>query len=66
VGYRKWGLGNVYLKRKHLKKAEVVLTESLRIKELHLTRIALALAYLSQGKVAEAENVHLEGIRLKP
>ena len=32
----------------------------------NLTRIALALAYLSQGKVVEAENVHLEGIRLKP
>ena len=62
----KWGLGMVYLERKHFKKAEVVLTESLKIKESHLTRIALALAYLSQGKVAEAENVHLEGIRLKP
>jgi Flp pilus assembly protein TadD len=62
----KWGLGNVYLKKKHFKKAEVVLTESLGIKESHLTRIALALAFLSQGKVAEAENVHLEGIRLKP
>jgi Flp pilus assembly protein TadD len=62
----KWGLGNVYLKRKDFKKAEVVLAEALRIKESHLTRIALALAYLSQGKVAEAENVHVEGIRLKP
>jgi Flp pilus assembly protein TadD len=62
----KWGLGNIYLKGKHFKKAEAVLTESLRIKESHLTRIALALAYLSQGKIAEAESVHLEGIRLKP
>ncbi len=62
----KWGLGTVYLKRKHFKKAEVVLAESLRIKESHLTRIALAFAYLAQGKVAEAENVHLEGISLKP
>ena len=62
----KWGLGTVYLKRKHFKKAQVVLTESLKIKESHRTRIALALAYLSQGKVAEAEDVHLEGIRLKP
>jgi Tfp pilus assembly protein PilF len=42
----KWGLGNVYLKKKHFKKAEVVLTESLGIKESHLTRIALALAFL--------------------
>jgi len=33
----KWGLGNVYLKKKHFKKAEVVLTESLGIKESHLT-----------------------------
>jgi Tfp pilus assembly protein PilF len=62
----KWGLGTVYLKRKHFKKAQVVLTESLKIKESHRTRIALALAYFSQGKVAEAEDVHLEGIRLKP
>ena len=62
----KWGLGNVYLKKKRFKKAEAVLAESLRIRESHLTRIALALAYLSQGKVVEAENVHLENIRLKP
>jgi Tfp pilus assembly protein PilF len=39
---------------------------ALNIKESHSTRIALALAFLSQGKVAEAESVHLEGIRLKP
>jgi Flp pilus assembly protein TadD len=62
----KWALGNVYLRRKQFGKAETVLAESLRIKESHLTRIALALAYLSQGKVTEAENVHLEGIRLRP
>jgi Flp pilus assembly protein TadD len=62
----KWGLGNVYLKKGLFKKAEVTLRESLGIKESHLTRIALALAFLSQGKVAEAESVHLEGIRLKP
>ena len=62
----KWGLGTVYLKKEDFQKAEVVLAESLRIKESHLTRIALALAYLSQGKVVKAENVHLEGIRLKP
>jgi Flp pilus assembly protein TadD len=62
----KWGLGNIYLKKRHFKKAEVVLAESLGLKESHLTRIALALALLSQGKVGEAENVHLEGMRLKP
>jgi Flp pilus assembly protein TadD len=62
----KWGLGTVYLKRKHFKKAETVLAEALRIKDSGPTRAALALAYLSQGKASEAEDVHLEGIRLKP
>lgn len=62
----KWGLGVVHLKRKRFKTAAIILTESLKIKESHVTRIALALAYLSQGKVVEAENVHLEGIKLKP
>jgi Flp pilus assembly protein TadD len=62
----KWALGNVYLKKKQYKKAETVLSEALKIKESHLTRIALALAYLAHGKVTDAENTHLEGIRLKP
>src|ERR1017187_7111563 len=62
----KIGLGAVYVKRKDFKKAEVVLRESLNIKELYITRILLALAYLSQRKVSEAESVHLEGIRRKP
>jgi Flp pilus assembly protein TadD len=61
-----FALGVIYLEKKHFKKAEVVLTESLTNKESHVTRVCLALAYLSQGKVEEAESVHLEGIRLKP
>lgn len=60
----KWALGNVYLKKKQFRKAETVLADSLKIKESHLTRIALALAYLSQGKIEEAEKVHLDGIKL--
>jgi len=61
-----WALGSVYLRRKQFKKAEALLAESLTIKEFHLTRIALALAYLSQGKISNAEEVHLGGIKLKP
>lgn len=57
-----WGLGLAYLKRKDFTKAEQHLVESLRIKDFYPARIALALAYLSQGKVAEAENTHLAGI----
>jgi hypothetical protein len=48
---------------KQFSKAEAILAESLRLKESHNTRIALALAYLSQGKVTKAENVHLEAGR---
>ncbi len=62
----KWALGMVHLEKKRYKKAEAVLFESLRIKETHSARIGLALAYLAQGKVAEAEDTHLEGIRQKP
>jgi Flp pilus assembly protein TadD len=62
----KWGLGSVFLKKRQFKKAEVILSESLRIKESDRSRTALALAYLAQGKTAEAEKVHLENIRLKP
>jgi Flp pilus assembly protein TadD len=62
----RWGLGNVYLKRGRFKKAEIELTESLKMRESHLTRIALALACLSQGKLAEAEKIHLDGIELDP
>ena len=62
----KLGLGMVYIMKKNFKKAEVLLAESLRIKESQITRAALALAYLSQGKIAESESVHLEGINIRP
>jgi Tfp pilus assembly protein PilF len=60
------GRGAVYVKRKDFKKAETLLKESLNLKELYITRMLLALAYLSQRKVSEAESVHLEGIKRKP
>jgi Flp pilus assembly protein TadD len=62
----KWALGSVYLYKKQYKKAEINLVESLRIKDAYVARISLALAYLEQGKLAEAEEAHLEGIKLKP
>jgi tetratricopeptide (TPR) repeat protein len=62
----KWALGSVYLKKRQYRKAEAILAEALRIKESHRTRIALALAYLAQGKIAEAERTHIENIKIKP
>ncbi len=62
----KFALGQVYLEKKQYKKAESILSEALRIKEVHAARIGLALAYLAQGRIEEAEKTHLDGIKLKP
>jgi tetratricopeptide (TPR) repeat protein len=61
-----FGLGVVYLRKKQYKKAVRALSEVLQIKESYPARLSLALAYLEQGKIQEAENTHLESIRLKP
>jgi tetratricopeptide (TPR) repeat protein len=60
----KWARDLVYIRKRRYKKAEQVLLESLRLKERFHTRIALALAYLAQGKVALAEKTHLDGIEI--
>ncbi len=62
----KFGMGVIYLERKQYKKAESILSEALEIKDNHVTRICLALAFLAQGKVEQAERLHLDGIKLKP
>ena len=62
----RFGLGVVYLEMKQFKKAETHCTESLRIKDAYVPRLTLASAYVGQGKLADAENVHVQGIKLKP
>jgi Flp pilus assembly protein TadD len=62
----KFGLGSVYLMKKQYKKAERIFSEALQIREGHMARTSLALAYLAQGKIEKAESTHLENIRLKP
>jgi Flp pilus assembly protein TadD len=62
----KFALGSVYLRKKQYKKAELLLLEALQIKESYVARLSLAFAYLEQGKIKEAENTHLDGIRLRP
>ena len=61
-----WALGIVLLKLGRYKKAQHYLLESLKLKEDYLPRIALALTYHKQGKLAKAENVHVQGIKLRP
>jgi tetratricopeptide (TPR) repeat protein len=62
----RFGLGVIYLEMKQFKKAEVNCAESLRIKDAYVPRLTLASAYIGQGKLANAEDVHLQGIKLKP
>jgi tetratricopeptide (TPR) repeat protein len=61
-----FGLGMIALKKKQYRKAESLLVRALKVRELHAARIGLALAYLEQGKIRQAEKTHLDGIRLKP
>ena len=49
-----------------LTKAETHCAESLRIKDAYVPRLTLASAYVGQGKLADAEDVHVQGIKLKP
>lgn len=61
-----FGLGMVYLGKKQYKKAERALSDALELKESYVARLGLALAYLKQQKIPEAENTHLEGIKRRP
>jgi Flp pilus assembly protein TadD len=61
-----WALGTVYRRLREYEKAEKSLRKSLSIKDFHLARSTLALTYLEQERIDEAEEVHLEGLKLKP
>jgi Flp pilus assembly protein TadD len=61
-----WALGLVYRMKKQYGQAERNLALALRIKDLYIARVSLALTYLEQGKIKEAESIHLEGIRIRP
>lgn len=61
----KYALGVAYFKLEQYKKAELNLVESLRIKDSYSARICLALIYMKQRRLEEAESIHLEGIRLR-
>jgi Flp pilus assembly protein TadD len=60
------GLAAIYLKGGHSKKAETNSAKALQIRESYFNRLQLALPYMKQGKLTQAEDVHLEAIKLKP
>jgi tetratricopeptide (TPR) repeat protein len=49
-----------------LERSEVEYLKALSLRDGSLARSGLALLYLSQGRVEEAENVHLEGLAMQP
>jgi tetratricopeptide (TPR) repeat protein len=61
-----WALGVTYFDLQQYQKAEVSLSKALQIKDGAIARLFLAIVYMEQGKLNEAENVHVEGLRLKP
>jgi Tfp pilus assembly protein PilF len=61
-----WALGATYLQLKQYKKAEFSLLAALGIQDSYLARLQLALVYMEQGRLHEAEQVHLKGLSLKP
>ena len=61
----KFGLGVVALEKKQYKKAQSLLSEALEIKDNDITRISLPLPYHAQGKLEEAETIHVNRIQLK-
>ena len=61
-----WALGTAQRKNGLLAEAERNLKHSLSLKDSSNARSALALTLMHRGKIAEAEQVHLMGLELKP
>jgi tetratricopeptide (TPR) repeat protein len=62
----KFGLGMVLLMKGQSAKASVLIKQSLRLKDFYPARLSLALSYMKLGKLKHAEQVHLDGLALKP
>jgi tetratricopeptide (TPR) repeat protein len=61
-----WALGLSCRSLGQYDQAEASLREALRIRDTSLARFFLALVYMEQGRSAEAEQIHLDGIRIDP
>ena len=58
--------GTACLQAGNYRVAEKSLRKALALKDSYLARICLALTYMEVGKLEEAEQVHLQGIALRP
>jgi len=61
-----WALGAALAESGDRGGAEAEYLKALDLRDGYLPRASLALLYLEMGRKADAEKVHLEGIRLKP
>ena len=61
-----WALGLAQRENGLLIEAERNLKHALKLKDSSNSRSALAIALMQRGKVAEAEQIHLAGLELKP
>lgn len=61
-----WAYGLACLEARNYRVAEKSLSQALSLKDSHLARLSLALTYMKLGRVEEAEQVHLQGIALRP
>lgn len=61
-----WALGVVLKEGGDCVAAETHLLKALSIKDSGLARCSLALIYMEQGRLEEAERIHLDGLERKP
>jgi Flp pilus assembly protein TadD len=61
-----WALGLAQRENGLLEEAERNLKHALALGDSSISRSALAIALMQRGKVAEAEQIHLTGLELKP
>ena len=61
-----WWLGMTYRENGKLDKAELALKSALERRESYTVRLNLALVLMQQGKLIEAEKIHLKAIERSP
>jgi tetratricopeptide (TPR) repeat protein len=61
-----WALGVILSERDDLESAEKHFLTALGLKDSGLTRLTLALVYMKQGRLTDAERIHIEGLERKP